>query len=522
MLKNICIILLVTVLCSLGYVQADNNVAQTWARENSRIVQSTLGFMPTMVARGIFIVHQCMFDAMAPYTRNNTGSADLGIARRPAAQRTAANRRKAISFAAYRCIKHLHQDHPDLLADTDALFASLGYDANDVATNLNTPSGIGNFVAQQIMAARDHDGSNFLGTEPGTPIGAGRYSDYTNYVPANPPQPHPATTDCNALTSLNAWQPLRVPTPDAQSIVQQFSTPQSGRMTPFALVSPTLVLPPGPALYGTNSQDQFFNQTAEVLEISGSLDDRKKVISAYWAEAQGTPPAHWDDLVITTSIDRNLNLRETVQLLFVVSAGIFDASIATWHAKRYYDSVRPITALQCVFGGQTVTAWRGPYQGVGTIAGENWRPYQIPTFLTPPFGEYPSGHSSFSGAAGEVLKRFFNSDAWGLSVTIPAGSSTFEGRITSGNPGHIPGVTDVPNSGPGTVGYVPATDITLTWNTFSDAVTESGHSRLLGGIHFRYGNLHSQEMGRTVGGIAWDRYYELTHAADCDQTGEDD
>ena len=57
-------------------------------------------------------------------------------------------------------------------------------------------------------------------------------------------------------------------------------------------------------------------------------------------------------------------------------------------------------------------AWRGPtyiadpdtdLAGVGWILAENWWPYQQPTFVTPPFAGYISGHSTFSRAAAEVL-----------------------------------------------------------------------------------------------------------------------
>ena len=49
-----------------------------------------------------------------------------------------------------------------------------------------------------------------------------------------------------------------------------------------------------------------------------------------------------------------------------------DAGIAGWNVKRLWDSVRPITALQCYYAGKTVKAWKGPYMGIGMIDGSNW------------------------------------------------------------------------------------------------------------------------------------------------------
>jgi len=75
--------------------------------------------------------------------------------------------------------------------------------------------------------------------------------------------------------------------------------------------------------------------------------------------------------------------------------------------------------------GRTVTAWRGPYQGVGPVQGETWQSY-IPT---PAFPEYTSGHSTFSGAAAAVLKDFRGGAELGASAAIQAGRSRRYGGI---------------------------------------------------------------------------------------------
>ena len=43
--------------------------------------------------------------------------------------------------------------------------------------------------------------------------------------------------------------------------------------------------------------------------------------------------------------------------------------------------------------------------------------------ITPPFPEYTSGHSTFSGAAREAIIAFIGTDSFNAQVTIPAGSS---------------------------------------------------------------------------------------------------
>ena len=149
--------------------------------------------------------------------------------------------------------------------------------------------------------------------------------------------------------------------------------------------------------------------------------------------------------------------------------------------------MRPISAIRFLFAGREVLAWGGPGLGPRRIRGEEWRPY----LATPPFGEFPSGHSTFSAAAAAVLARFTGSDRFGASATIRAGSSRVE-----------PGTT-------------PAADVVLSWPTFSGAADQAGRSRRYGGIHFRVGDVDGRELGRRVGANAWAKassYFDGTAA----------
>jgi len=176
-------------------------------------------------------------------------------------------------------------------------------------------------------------------------------------------------------------------------------------------------------------------------------------------------------------------------MFFALNNATFDAGIVAWDNKRAYDSVGPITAIRYLFHGQQVRAWGGPYQGTQLIDGSTWRPYQTPTFPTPPFPEYASGHSNFSGAAAGTPRLFTGSDRLGLSVVIAARSSKVE------------------------PGLVPATDITLHWPTFTDA---AGLSRRYGGIHFEDGDLDARATGRACATMTWQlaqRYFAGTARA---------
>jgi PAP2 superfamily len=211
------------------------------------------------------------------------------------------------------------------------------------------------------------------------------------------------------------------------------------------------------------------------------LTDREKAIAEYWADgpASETPPGHWCLMAQYISRRDVHNLDADVKMFFGLTNGLMDASISVWDCKRAYDYVRPITAIHFLFKGQRVYAWGGPNKGRQWIYGENWRPYQIDTFPTPPFAEYVSGHSTFSSTSAEILRLFTGSDAFGAGATIAAGSSAFE-----------PGVT-------------PAADVNLKWATFTAAAEEAGISRLYGGIHFADANVEGQKMGRKIAAKVW-------------------
>jgi hypothetical protein len=167
-------------------------------------------------------------------------------------------------------------------------------------------------------------------------------------------------------------------------------------------------------------------------------------------------------------------------MFFLLGNAVMDAGISVWEAKAHYDSERPITAIRFLNAGRKVRAYV-PYVGVTEVNGEDWLPYQPATFITPPFAEFPSGHSAFSSSSAEILKRFTGSDDFDHSVTIAAGSSRVE------------------------PGFAPSRPVTLRWRTFSDAADEAGFSRLLGGIHFTDGDLMSRRLGRDVAALVWEK-----------------
>ncbi|MGK7919187.1 MAG: calcium-binding protein, partial [Trichodesmium sp.] len=207
----------------------------------------------------------------------------------------------------------------------------------------------------------------------------------------------------------------------------------------------------------------------------------------------------------------NHTLDQDVKLFFNLGNAVFDAGLAAWDAKIVYDYARPVRTVRELgelgligefnpeLGGFAIDAWAGPGEGTQTILATDFLTYQTPgSDPSPPFAEYVSGHSTFSAAGAEILKRVTGSDDFGASVSFAAGESRFE-----------PGVT-------------PEEPLVLEWATFSEASDEAGISRIYGGIHFDEGDINGRSLGREVGESVWEKTQSLIFPSETFGTDESD
>jgi hypothetical protein len=440
---------------------------------------------PPMVARALAIAHTCIYDAWAAYDHKAVGTRLGGTLRQSPPDRTLANRRQAISFAAYRAAVDLFPGSTSTVFDP--LMGSLGYDITDLSTDLTAPTGVGNVLARAVLDVRHRDGANQLGDEPGGTPGVA-YSDYTGYMPVNDPMDIRAPFESASVHDVNAWQPLRYVDGNGNVVTPKFVGAQWQRVTTFAVTPGALRSSTGPARYGSA---EFVAQARDLLDLSARLTDRQKVIAEYWADGPRSelPPGHWNLFAQFVARrdhhgDQANGLERDVKLFFALTNAVSDAGCCAWDNKVTFNSVRPITAIRTVFGGELVRAWAGPYQGTKLIDGASWFPYQPTSFPTPPFPEYSSGHSNFSAAGAEILTLFTGSDRFEGSVTLRAGSSKVE------------------------PGAVPSSDVTLSWATFSEAAHQAGLSRRYGGIHFEQGDLDARATGQIAARKVWEKAHE--------------
>lgn len=448
-----------------------SNVVIRWNNAALQAIRDTKPG-PPMTARALAIVHTCIYDAWAAYDAKAIGTEWVGDIRRPEAERLTGRKSKAISYAAYRALVDLY---PSQQAKFATLMQELGYDPNDNSRDLSDPAGVGNLCSAVVLADRHVDGSNQLGD-----LAAGAYADYTGYVSLNPPIKVTEPSTPEQFVAPDRWQRLTFTNQAGTEVTPNFIAPQWGNVRPFAMTSPSQFRPSPPAALGS---PEFRAQAEALIDLSANLTDEQKCIAEYWADGPNSelPPGHFNLFAQMISARDHHTLDDDAKMFFALTNAVSDAGIAVWEAKRFYDYCRPVTAIRYLFNGQTIHAWAGAGMGAGEIDGAAWKPYQPDYFPTPPFPEYPSGHSGFSAAAAEVLKRFTGSDVFDMSVNFAAGSLKAE-----------PGIA-------------PAGPVTLHWGSFSEAADQAGISRRYGGIHFEQGDLASRAMGRRCGAQSWNK-----------------
>ncbi|NOT45459.1 MAG: vanadium-dependent haloperoxidase [Acidobacteria bacterium] len=435
---------------------------------------------PPQVARSIGIVYTTVYDAWSAYD-SVAKPVHRTTPRRPVGQHTEPNRRQAISQAAYRAL--VDQFPPDIYqadfkASYEAMLADqLAKDGIVIGGPTPTPVDVGNQAANDVLAFRHADNANQ----------ANLYADTTGYAPVNSPMAVLLPAAADAIADVGRWQALTYLNSAHEAKTPKFICPHWGLVKPFAMTTGSQFRPTTPPQ--SPLSQGFLDQARYVMDVQARLTPEQKVIAEYWADGPNSelPPGHWTEFAAYVVERDQMDLNQTVKLYLALANAIFDASIATWDAKREFDYVRPVTAIRHLFRGKRVLGWAGAGKGTQEILGEAWKPFQVPTFPTPPFSEFTSGHSGFSMAAATVLKTFTGSDRFGFfySQDVPLKADPTE----------------------------PVTDVVLHWPTFTSAAREAGESRLYGGIHFYEGNVVGLDLGEKVGAAAYARAQDLWSGA---------
>jgi hypothetical protein len=225
--------------------------------------------------------------------------------------------------------------------------------------------------------------------------------------------------------------------------------PTWGDNRPFVLKSGATCAPPPPTEYSEDAGSQFYAEAREVYDTVRHLTPEQREIALFWADDPGqtaTPSGH--SIAIATQVLRteSASLALAAETYLKVGLAAADAFIGCWQAKYTYNLVRPISYIQAVID----PTWNHP----------------DPTdpVLTPPFPEYPSGHSVQSGAVAVVLTALFG-EGYAFTDTT----------------------------------HVERGLKARTFDSFFTAAEEAAISRLYGGIHFRPAIEAGLAQGRCIG-----------------------
>ena len=413
-----------------------------------------------LVLRATTLITNSWFDAIAPYQEHAVGVySNLG--RRPESESdTHYHMNVAMLYSSYRVLNSLLPQHADTWR---AMIESAGLDPDDNQQNTTTAIGIGNSAGYAIMSVREQDGMNQLGDAGKKKYNRQPYSNYTEFSPVN---------SAYELTDPSHWQPAINSSGGGIFKVQQFVTAQLGKTLPYSYAKGRRFHSPKPRASNVKNWDAYVEQANSVLDSSANLNDSQKMISELFDNKINSLGFS----ALFASQVNQMSLVEFVHYDFLTNVAAFDTAIAIWKEKRRHNAVRPFSAIKYIYGDNQVTAWGGPFQGtVNDLPGSEWTSY----LSVADHPEYPSASASFCAAHAEASRLFIGSDDFGWSVPYAKGSSRVE-----------PGLT-------------PATDIILSWDTWSDFESDCGESRIWSGVHFPASVPAGQNIGHKIAKIAY-------------------
>ena len=455
------------------------------------------GARPTILSREMFVVVSAMYDAWSAYDPIAIPTEMDSTLRRPPAEHTLENKQTAVAYSAFRALLAMYPEDGAWLASQ---MRDEGHDPSERSLDPRTPVGIGNLAAQAVVQARRGDGANQAGDEPGS--SGEPYSDYTFYEPRNPD---------DRILDPDRWQ--RLPFTDANGNVDypDFLTPHWYRVRPFALERADQFRPGPPPKVGSEA---LRREVQEVVHVNGNLSHEEKTIVEFMRDGPRSTgqSGHWLHFAADISRRDRHDLDQDVKLFLAIGGVAFDAFIANWDVKRYYDSSRPWTLVRHLYGDDPIVAYLGPCQGFGTIPASQWHPYSPAAFVTPPFPGYTSGHATVSAAASRMLELFTGSDRLEVVAVRACGALT----ETDCTVAEMQARDGVPAKN------VPASrEIRLALPTLSGVAAIAARSRLLGGYHIRADNDVGLTHGRQIADFTWPVYQSYFEGRAPDRHGRD-
>ena len=436
MLKRLLCFALLTLLAFAGRAQPAQdasrysaNVAIEWFQLDLQLIQQTPGFSPPVAARALGYLGLALYESVVPGIpahRSLAGQLNE-LDSLPWAQPDEVLHWPTVANASMAAMTRMmfpnasaeNKTRIDLLERNLPLKYAQEFDPAKVSTEITQRSqSFGKLMAMALMTWARTDG----GHEAWGPL---RRSQ-ANYVPPSGAGQWSATPPDFAPALLPWWGDNRAFVLKLQGAAAE--------------ACPA----PAPPLFSEVTGSPFHKEAEEVWRIANAATQQQRQFALYWADDPGktpTPAGHWVHIAGDVLKARKATLADAAHAYALLTLAMNDAFIAAWRTKYQTNLLRPVTYVQLHIES-------------------NWTPQLM---NTPPFPEYPSGHSVQSAAAAAVLSSFFGAQT---SFTDNAHNDR---------------------------GWGPRTFV-----TFGAAAEEAALSRLYAGIHYRSGVVGGQVQGRCV------------------------
>lgn len=337
--------------------------------------------------------------------------------------------------------------------------------------------------ANTYLSQRDEDGWKQANDIKGTIPNSGKYIETTTEgLPDD-------------LSDYKSWTPLSI-----SGQHKNYLTPEWGDVSGLINTEQFNYLLQQANKYLPKSESDWDKETKEVLSIYNNLTDKEKMIAEFWAGGPGsvTPPGFWFVFAYCICTSKNLSIHDEIKIYTLLGIGMFQASILAWKLKRLNLQARPIQRIRYLYPEN-----------------KGWLPYQENNFVTPPFPDFVSGHSTFSATGSRILYKFLRSNSINLE------GNTFSSEIlTLLNPELFSSASDSKSSLcqinilPGkssisTTETTPLSGCRLSWSTLDDMAEEAGRSRIYGGIHVETSNQAGLALGRELAEILCEKYSKI-------------
>ena len=333
----------------------------------------------------------------------------------------------------------------------------------------------------------------------------GMAADYTGTTFQNSnPEPNPyweqlvlptgVVKDANGLPLIDAMNP-------SSFRIQNFLGSHVYKNTGFA-VTPTKNIIDLDSKISKTWENGLQKETDLLLAVYSNLTDEKKIIAEFFAGSSKVPPVFMICIAMQLSQKYKQSIFNDLKMYFSITAGLFDACVSVWYYKSTYKQARPINLIRKYYADQKIKTWIPlSTENSPEINGKQWLPYQPLTYVTPPFPDVASAHTTFFSVATKILNWWFNNpilyDGYSLA-TIPNQQilcpllNVHDKMVCIGEYIFDKGCSEIEP------GVTPKEKIVLRYKTLEDLATMAGVSRIYGGIHTFQTNEVSAELGNWV------------------------